>query len=165
MSVLFTVRIDICGTQLHLRAAVSRSEYEQPHRAGPGRAAPHRGSNVAHRVTLRARVRFMHVLPSTQCAREDNKYNYYKPAGTARSQNAPPHERPRRNSCMREDNIPRVIIKGRGRKLHIYLDHHLSSILQRCIENATDLYVIHVVNRTICYKQNAGMALHGADLR
>lgn len=147
MLVLFTVRIDICGTHLHLRAAVLVRNTSG--RIGPDCAAPHRGSNVAHRVALRARVHFMQVLPPTQRAREDNKYNYYKPAGgTAWLQNSP-RTRPHRNNCMHEDNTLHVIIKRRGRKLHIYQNHHLSSILQCCIENTTNLYAIHVVNKTI----------------
>lgn len=103
-------------------------------------AASHRGSDVARRVAsprvaLRARVRFTYY--HRRNARENNKYNYHKPAGAVRSRNAlakcTSHEAAL-GTVARTITL-RVIIKGCGRKLHIYRDHYLSSMLQRCIEN------------------------------
>lgn len=111
--------------------ACCRLEYERPRRI-----ADQTSRVASRRVALRARVRFTYYHRNN--AREDNKYNYYKPAGAVRSRNAlakcTSHEAAL-GTVARTRITLRVIIKGCGRKLHIYRDHYLSSMLQRCIEN------------------------------
>lgn len=116
----------------------SRLEYERPRRI-----AGQTSRVASRRVALRVRVRFTYY--HRRNAREDYKYNYYKPAGAVRSRNAlakcTSHEAALGTVAHTRITL-RVIIKGCGRKLHtrklyarIYWDHYLSSMLQRCIEN------------------------------
>lgn len=110
-------------------------------RIGPGHAAPRR---VASRriVGQTPRVASRCVLACVSCT------YYHRRNARERTISIiiinPPAQRDCKmhlargrtgNGRMHEDNTLRVVIKGRGRKSHIYRDHHLPSILQYCIAN------------------------------
>lgn len=114
----------------------SRSEYKRPHRARPRRIASQTPRVASRRVASRrvacsrrvsctyyhrcnARKRTISIIIINPTAQRDRKMHL------ARDRTG--------NSRMHEDNTLHVIIKGRGRKLHIYRDHHLQSILHCCV--------------------------------
>jgi len=119
MPALFTVRIDICSTQLHLRAAVLVRNTSG--RIGPRHAASRRIASQTPRVAL------LCVLACVSCT------YYHRRNARERTISIiiinPPAQRDRKmhlargrigNGRMHEDNTLRIIIKGRGRKLCIY---------------------------------------------
>lgn len=114
----------------------SRSEYKRPHRAGPRRIASQTPRVASRRVACSRRVsctcyhrrnarkRTISIIIINPTAQRDRKMHL------ARDRTG--------NSRMHEDNTLHVIIKGRGRKLHIYRDHHLQSILHCCVCTCID---------------------------